>query len=270
MPQAVGVEGAPDGGKVEELEAHDGDDAGDDEAGPDGPGALRLAVLAVAVPDPEGVLDHADGDVGGHVVGVVPGDALEVGDVGGVEEGAEQGPGAQDAAAAGRGAVEAEDAHDGVVEAVEDGGAGGEVVELLGGRRVARVEDGGEDPRGDADLGEHDVKGVQRVGGRDGGAELAEAVAVRHEVAEGEENRGRLLHAEEAVEGPFAVELNDGQRAVDTAVCDDVLAGVVAFGGTCPEEEAAVESCQGRGGQHAVPADDRQGGSSHVSLDVYL
>jgi len=45
------------------------------------------------------------------------------------------------------------------------------------------------------------------------------------------------------VEGPLAVELDDGLgRGLGEAVVgEDVLAGVVAFGGAGPEEEAAVE-----------------------------
>jgi len=47
------------------------------------------------------------------------------------------------------------------------------------------------------------------------------------------------------VEGPFAVELEDGpvvgDGAGEAAGGDDVLAGVVAFGGAGPEEEAVVE-----------------------------
>jgi len=53
------------------------------------------------------------------------------------------------------------------------------------------------------------------------------------------------LHAEEAVEGPFAVVLDNGVRfgrgASEAGVSDDMLAGVVAFGGAVPEENAALE-----------------------------
>jgi hypothetical protein len=55
------------------------------------------------------------------------------------------------------------------------------------------------------------------------------------------------LHAYEAVEGPFAVKLVDGLHvwrvSRETLFGGDVLAGVVAFGGAVPEEEAAVEGC---------------------------
>ncbi len=53
-------------------------------------------------------------------------------------------------------------------------------------------------------------------------------------VEEGEEDREGLLHAQETVEGPFAVELDDGFIVRDALVSDYVLAGVVAFGGAVP------------------------------------
>jgi hypothetical protein len=64
---------------------------------------------------------------------------------------------------------------------------------------------------------------------------------VGEEVAEGPEDAEGLLHAEEAVEGPLAVELDDGLAGLDAAVGDDVLAAVVALAGAVPEEEAVEE-----------------------------
>jgi len=52
------------------------------------------------------------------------------------------------------------------------------------------------------------------------------------------------LHAEEAVEGPFSVELDDGLGVEDTGIGYYVLAGVVAFGWAVPKEEAVEESCR--------------------------
>lgn len=64
------------------------------------------------------------------------------------------------------------------------------------------------------------------------------------EIEEAEEDRGRLLNAHEAVEGPFAMELEDGFEvgwvARDSLVGDYVLAGIVAFGGTIPQQEAVL------------------------------
>ena len=51
------------------------------------------------------------------------------------------------------------------------------------------------------------------------------------------------------MEGPFAVELQDGRDvfgvAVEAVVGYDVLAGVVAFGGTVPEEQPSLKSWMG-------------------------
>ena len=65
------------------------------------------------------------------------------------------------------------------------------------------------------------------------------------EVEQREDDGEWFLHAEETVERPFAVELEDwlavGRFASEAFVGDDVLAGVVAFGGTVPEEETMLE-----------------------------
>lgn len=67
------VDGAPqDGREVKELEAHGQHDPGDGVAGPGGPAAARVVVLVPGIPGPQDVLDEAAGDIGGHVVRVVP------------------------------------------------------------------------------------------------------------------------------------------------------------------------------------------------------
>lgn len=70
---------------------------------------------------------------------------------------------------------------------------------------------------------------------------MREVVEQREDDAEG------FLHAEEAVKGPFAMELVDRGhvRRITGETCrgDDVLTCVVAFGGAVPEEHAAVEGC---------------------------
>ncbi len=55
-----------------------------------------------------------------------------------------------------------------------------------------------------------------------------------HEIEEGEEDREWLLHAQEAVKRPFAMELNNWFRRGYTLVCNDVLASIVAFGSAVP------------------------------------
>jgi hypothetical protein len=68
---------------------------------------------------------------------------------------------------------------------------------------------------------------------------MGEVVEKREDDAKG------LLHAHEAVEGPFAMELVDGLRVgwiVGKArVGDNMLTRVVTLGWTVPEEEAAVK-----------------------------
>lgn len=62
------------------------------------------------------------------------------------------------------------------------------------------------------------------------------------EVDEGEEDREGLLHAQETVERPFPVELDDFFAFGNAFVGNYVLAGVVAFGRAVPEEKAMVKS----------------------------
>lgn len=68
------------------------------------------------------------------------------------------------------------------------------------------------------------------------------------EVEQREDDGKRLLHAQETVERPFAVELEDrfavGRFAREAFVSDDMLAGVITFGGAVPEEEAVLQCCR--------------------------
>lgn len=66
---------------------------------------------------------------------------------------------------------------------------------------------------------------------------------MREVVEEAEDDGEGLLHAHEAVEGPFSMELVDVGVEEGRGCGDDVLARVVAFGGAGPEKEAAVEGC---------------------------
>lgn len=76
---------------------------------------------------------------------------------------------------------------------------------------------------------------------------LAHSMVVRQEVEEAEENGGRLLHAQEAVEGPFAMELEDRfdvrRFAREAPVGHDMLAGIVALCWTGPEQETVFKRC---------------------------
>jgi hypothetical protein len=70
---------------------------------------------------------------------------------------------------------------------------------------------------------------------------------VSEKIEQRKDDGKRFLHAEETVKGPFAVELEDWFAvrgfAGEAGVGYDVLAGVVAFGGAGPEEEAVLECC---------------------------
>ena len=73
-------------------------------------------------------------------------------------------------------------------------------------------------------------------------------MVMSQEVEQGEDDGEGLLHAQEAVEGPFAVELEDGFAvgwvAGEALVSDDVLACVVAFRRAVPEQDAMLQCCQ--------------------------
>lgn len=145
--------------------------------------------------------------------------------------------------------MQPEDPHRRVIQPVQHARARRKVVQLLGGAEVARVEQHAEGPAREPDVAEQQVVAAQRVRGGDALAQPAHAVVVREEVEQREDDRERLLHAQEAMEGPLAVELQDrlavGRVAGEARVRDDVLAGVVALGWAGPEEEAALEGFAG-------------------------
>lgn len=104
------------------------------------------------------------------------------------------------------------------------------------------MKDGAEDPAGDSDVCEHHVERTQAIRRRDTSTHFGQTVPVSVEIPEGEEHRKRLLHPEEAVEWPFAVELDNGLVGGDSLGGYNVLAGIVAFGGAVPEKETAERS----------------------------
>lgn len=73
-------------------------------------------------------------------------------------------------------------------------------------------------------------------------------MVVRQEVEQREDDAERLLHPQEAVKRPLAVELVHGGYvgwvAREPLVGDDMLASVVALRGAVPEQEAALEGCE--------------------------
>lgn len=153
---------------------------------------------------------------------------------------AQQRPCAKDGSPSRRGPVDSEDANGRVVQSVEDVCTSGKVVQFFRELKVACVENGTEDPAGDSNVGEQHVKRTQTVRRWDMSADLDKAMPVRIEVSQGEEHGKGLLHAEKSVEGPFAVELDNGLVSGDSLGGDNVLACVVTFGGAVPEEKATV------------------------------
>lgn len=70
---------------------------------------------------------------------------------------------------------------------------------------------------------------------------------MRRPVPQRKDHAQRLLHTQQPVERPLAVELDHrlGRVAGLALDRDDVLTCVVAFGRTGPEEKAAMKSCVG-------------------------
>ena len=100
------------------------------------------------------------------------------------------------------------------------------------------MEDHAKHPACHPDVAEGGVVSTERVGGGYVFVDLGEAIAVREEVEEGEEDGEGLLHAQEAVEGPFAVELHYRVRhsiVGETSLGDDMLAHIVAVALAIPK-----------------------------------
>lgn len=176
-----------------------------------------------------------------HVVRVIPDKALQIGDMRAIQRHTQDRPRSQHRPSLPSPQIQAEDPNRRIIQAVHDARAGREVIQLLRELEIPGVEDHAEDPAGHAEVGQQHVVRAQGVGVRDGGAHLRQAALVREEVEQGEEHGEGLLHAEEAVERPLAVELDDGLRVGEALRRDDVLACVVALGGAVPEEDAVEE-----------------------------
>lgn len=94
--------------------------------------------------------------------------------------------------------------------------------------------DGRPEPGVNADDGVSEIEGSHVVVFWDGAFEARPGENVHVSVEEGEEDRGGFLHAEEAVEGPLAVVLVDGQVLFDGVIGDGVHAEVSAVVDACP------------------------------------
>lgn len=182
------------------------------------------------------MLSNTDGYIRRHVVRVVPINKLEVTDVTYVEEDADQRPASKYCSPSGSALVEPENPDGRVVQAVQHAGAGAKVVELLGDPEIASMEDRAEDPRGNADTRQPLIERKHRVGLGYLGADLFPAIPMRPQVAEREEDTEGLLHAKEAIKGPFSIELLDGETRGHALVGNYMLTGIIAFAGAIPEE----------------------------------
>lgn len=107
------------------------------------------------------------------------------------------------------------------------------------------MENHTENPAGKPTVSESQIILPQRVARGYVFPDFGHAPVMGKEVEEGEEDRGGLLHSQKAVEWPFAVELIDWLEvrwvAGETLGRNHMLASVIAFGGTVPEEETVLE-----------------------------
>lgn len=84
------------------------------------------------------------------------------------------------------------------------------------------------------------VEFSQRVGRRYILPHFCHAVLVSKEVEEGEDDGEELLKSEDTVKRPFPMvldyRLQHRRVSSKASVCDDMLAGIIAFGVTVPEK----------------------------------
>lgn len=116
-----------------------------------------------------------------------------------------------------------------IVQAIQDTRPGREIVQLLRDTEIPNMEYHTEGPASHPKICEYYIVSAHRVCSWDVGGDLREAILVCEEVEKGEEDGEWLLHAQEAVEGPFAMELDDRFGGCYALVGDDVLTCVVAF-----------------------------------------
>lgn len=107
------------------------------------------------------------------------------------------------------------------------------------------MEDNAKEPAGESNVAEHDVVFPKRIAGGYTIVDLCQTMPVGEEVEKREHDREWLLDANDAMEWPFPVILNDRiqHRRIsgDPLISDNLLAYVVAIGWTCPEKKAEME-----------------------------
>lgn len=149
--------------KIKQLQAHGQYDPSHNQSRPSRPCPLDLLELPYRECSPHDVLNDSDGDVGGHVVGVVPAPERQITDMHGVESQAKHRPDTQNRASASAFTVEAENTYWREVHAVEHARACGKVVQLLRPVEVASMEDHAEYPAREPEVSKKKIVFAQRI-----------------------------------------------------------------------------------------------------------
>jgi hypothetical protein len=241
MPQAMSIQASPPRREVQQFQAHSHYDPCDDQSRPHCPVPSRCSVFLETEPTPHYVLCDPNHHICHHVVCVIPLVPFQICNVRCVQSKAEPSPCAQKGFRSFSSQVKPVYPNRGIVEAIENARPGRKVVQFFSEPEVPRVEDHAKHPTCHPKVCQKNVVFAHRVGGGYARCDFREAVLVSEEVEEREEDGERLLHAEEAVERPFPVELDDSYTSRDALVGDYVLAGVVAFCWAVPEKEAMEE-----------------------------
>jgi hypothetical protein len=107
------------------------------------------------------------------------------------------------------------------------------------------MKDHAENPCSKTKVSKKQIVSTKWIAGWHFGLELAYTVIVCEKVEQREEHREWFLHSHKAMKRPFSMELKNRlsvwRISGHTLISHNVLAGVIAFGGTGPEEDTAVE-----------------------------
>jgi len=223
------IQAPPPRREVKELQSHSHHNPGDHQSRPRRPHPPRLPILLDTEPSPQRILSNPQHNIRRHVVRIIPSIPLQIRDMHREQPNTKPRPSPQERLRFLSPLIQPKYADRRIIKPIQHTRAGPKIVHLLRNTEIPRMENHAEDPARHAEVREADVVFSKGVGGGDVGVYFLEAVLVREEVEEGEEDGEGFLHAEEAVEGPFAVELDNWLRRSDALVGDYVLAGVVAF-----------------------------------------
>lgn len=241
MPQTMRIQTPSPRRKIQQLQTHRKNNPRNHQPRPRSPRAPWILIPAITEPTPHDILNNAHHDIRRHIIRIIPMPELQIRHMRSVQRNAQSSPSPQYRLRLPSPLIQPQDPNRRIIQPIQHTRARREIIQLLGEIEIARMKNHAKDPTRDTEVRQLHVVFAQCVGGWDVCFDLLQAVVVREEVEEGEEDGEGLLHAEDADEGPFAVELLDGEVGEDAFVRDYVLAGVVAFGWAGPEEEAVVE-----------------------------